>query len=72
MVNGLVKGKKGSLHHNSKLTNNEVLQIKALIMKGVLTKSYIGKIYNVTCACVSIIGNGKNWSHIRIKDYKCI
>ena len=56
---------KGSKNGNSKLKENQVVEIKKLIDKGV--SSYkIGNIHGVTGACILNIKNGKTWKHVEV------
>lgn len=59
---GLQKGKKGSDHNISKLTEKEVLEIRQLL--GYLFQSDIAKLFNVSTATVSMIINRISWTHI--------
>lgn len=55
---------KGSGHGNSKLTDEQVLEIYDLSHNSKLTQSTIGVQYGVGYATVSNIKRGKQWSHI--------
>lgn len=55
---------KGSLHPYSKLTETQVLEIKALAKNKVLSRRKIGQMYNVSRATIDNIALGRNWSHI--------
>lgn len=54
---------KGMRHANSKLTDQQVLGIRALIKEGNTLASVAGK-FNVTRACVEDIHRRKSWKHI--------
>lgn len=58
---GLCKGSKGEKHPRSKLTDNQVIQIKGLIESGLSSKD-IAAIYNVPSALISWIKRGKDGS----------
>jgi hypothetical protein len=57
---GLKTPKKGENHHNSKLYQSEVIEIKDLISKG-YNCTYISNIYNVNRKTISDIKNNKTW-----------
>lgn len=54
---------KGSNHHKSKLSEEDVLKIRELRDSG-KTLREIGHIFNVHLSMISYICNGKNWKHI--------
>lgn len=58
--NDLRKSKKGEKHHNSKLKEVEVKEIKNLLEKG-YNCTYISKIYKVSRKTISDIKNKKTW-----------
>lgn len=66
---GWVRGVKskitGELVKTSKLTNNDVIVIKQLISKGILSNRKIGEQYNVTPQTIDKIKRGLTWSHIK-------
>jgi len=53
----------GESHHQSKLTELEVVKIKELISKKIPYRA-IGKKFNVTASTIYDINKGKNWKHI--------
>lgn len=53
---------KGSKNPYSKLTEQQVLEIRQLI--GTMNQKQIGKIYNVTQTTISEIKNRKIWNHV--------
>ena len=55
---------RGSSHGNSKLTNDQVLEIYDLAHNSKLTQKFIGDQFGVTNAAVSNIKRGTQWSHI--------
>lgn len=59
---GLLKPQKGSNHGGAKLTEKQVLEIRA-IGKSMFQRE-IAKIYNIKRATVSCILSGKSWTHI--------
>ena len=56
--------KAGEQHHNSKLTDGEVLDIRRLYNAGGTTYRSLAEHYNVTHSCIQGIINRKSWSHI--------
>jgi hypothetical protein len=56
--------KRGSEHHNAKLTENDVRQIRILFAKGNVTKVQLGRDFGVTPENIAFIVNRKHWSHI--------
>jgi len=61
--NGLYNCHVGQNHHNSRLSNTQVKEIKTLLKEGV-TQSYISKLYNISEKHVSKINVGYIWRHI--------
>ncbi len=61
---GFRKGMKGGIHHNSKLTDTQILDIKEMYKKGNISQEAIGKIYGVKQTQISRIVLGKRWNHI--------
>lgn len=62
---GLAKGLLGSRNPESKLSEDQIRQIKAELQRpyrGILTR--LSERYGVTIQCISLIKRGKNWSHI--------
>lgn len=67
-VEGFYPTKKDNLGENnssSKLTEEDVIRIKAMIRDG-LSNHYISSLFNVKPNTISRIRNGKRWSHITI------
>jgi len=62
--NGLNKGRKGEIHHKSKLTEKEVIKIREVYSTGSYSKKEIGVIFKVSQTQICRIVNRKNWSHI--------
>lgn len=60
---GLVDNK-GQKHGMSKLTDNDVLEIRRLCKKGIMGKE-ISKLFGIAPARISDIKNGKAWTHIK-------
>jgi predicted XRE-type DNA-binding protein len=62
---GWVKGRfteiKGELVNNSKLTNNDVIEIKKLLAMNELSQGKIGKLFNVTQETISKINRKLIW-----------
>jgi hypothetical protein len=59
---GLMNYSKGSEHYASKLTDEDVIEIRRLSLS--TTKIKISKIYNVSDSCICNIVNRKRWKHI--------
>jgi hypothetical protein len=55
----------GSKHHRSKLSETQVVEIKARVLLGE-TKASIARLFNVTKSQIYNIRMGKSWSHITI------
>ena len=55
---------KGSKHGTAKLTEENVLQIKRLLLEKQMTQMDIGRIFNVTDKAISLIACGINWKHV--------
>jgi hypothetical protein len=53
----------GSRHHNSKLTEDAVREIRALARTGV-TQAAIATLFGVTDGAVSHVLTGRTWSHV--------
>jgi len=60
--NGLMQ--KGSEHVNSKLNEDQVLEIRKLYKTGDYTKTALGKIFCVSDVNIGDIINRKRWKHI--------
>jgi len=58
-------GKIGSKHHLAKLNEEKVIEIKKLIAKG-YKNDEIADIYKVVTSNISLIRNGKRWSHVSV------
>lgn len=54
---------KGSRHHQSILTEKQVIDIKLLIKQS-KTINYIANLYNVSEQCIYAINEERNWRHI--------
>jgi len=57
------RGQKGITHHKCKLTEQQVLEIKNLIRKG-LSDSDLSKRFSVNTGTIWFIRNGVTWNHI--------
>lgn len=55
---------KGELHPNSKLTSNQVLEIRRLASKGFILK-VIAKNFNISLWNVKSIVKNKIWKHLK-------
>jgi len=56
----------GENNNNSILICQDIIQIKLLLKCRKLKNKYIAKIFEVSCATVSLIKSGKVWNHIKI------
>jgi len=61
---GLQKAIKGSKHVNSKLSENQVLEIRHLYTTGEYTYRELGKMFGVNYVHIGDIINRKKWKHI--------
>ncbi len=59
--NGLSKGVRGEKSHLSKLTNLDVKKIRKLHLKGDISQTKIGLLFNISQTQVGRIVNKKNW-----------
>lgn len=62
--NGLINTAKGERHAQSKLTKEQVLEIRKIYSKGGLTQKQVGEKFGIDQTHVSDIVNKKSWSHI--------
>lgn len=60
---------RGEDHPMAKLTNEQVLQIKDLLLNSLETQEEIAKKFNVSSATIVYINNGYKWSFIGKYDY---
>jgi HNH endonuclease len=69
MTDMISKGRKastkGSLHGNSKLDEEKILEIKKLLAEKNLSQKEIGKKYCVSDTVISLIKNGHLWNHVK-------
>lgn len=61
---GLVKSRKGSFHSNSKINEEQVLEIKMIYLEGNKTQLEIGKEYGISHVTVSRIIRNEAWIHV--------
>ncbi len=54
----------GEQRPNAKLSNNDVIEIKKLIINGKLSLRAISRKYNVCLATIRQIVTGRTWSHV--------
>lgn len=57
--------KRGRKHHNAKLTEEDVKEIKIMLKNGVSRKDIMNK-FNVSYKNLSKIANNKTWKHVEI------
>lgn len=62
--NGFMVRHKGSKNHQSKLKEDEVIEIKKLLKQGSKTLKSIGQQFKVTEQAIFMIKKGRNWGHI--------
>ena len=58
-------GQKGSKHHQSKLTEEDISEIRRLLNEGNLLQKEIAEMFGVHVDTISSIKLGKTWSHIK-------
>jgi len=63
-IKGRRKDQIGAQNGRSKLTEAQVLEIRALCNEGILTIARIGERYGVTDVSVSYISLGRTWKHL--------
>lgn len=63
--NGIV----GELHYKTKLTNDDVLQIKALLQENKLTQTEIARQFNTESDVLCLINTGVNWRSVGNYEY---
>jgi hypothetical protein len=56
---------RGEKHGMAVLTEQQVIEIKALLKAGVLNQHQIGEIFGVSNYAICDIARGKSWSHIK-------
>lgn len=66
-VNNLIV-KHGEDNHNSKLTNQEVINIRAMYIPYKISASKIAKIYNVCTATIEKILENKTYKNAKVKE----
>lgn len=59
-----VGSSRGSLHKNAKLTEDDVVIIKRLLLEGHLSQIAIGEIFDVSGTVVNYINKRKSWRHV--------
>ena len=62
-INGLMSGQKGSDHHRSKLSEEDILPILRSIRSG-RSQREIAKEYSVDSSLIGLIVNNKIWTHV--------
>lgn len=61
------RGIRGKNHHNAKLTEEKVIEIKKMLQNG-LGRGYIALHYNVAPSLISQINTGKIWKHVTLEE----
>jgi len=64
-ANGLQLIQRGEKCRWAKLTDADVIKIKALLRSGSLTQKKIGEMFGVSRSCILNIKIGKDWKHIK-------
>ena len=57
---------KGSNHHNSKFTEDDIREIKIMLRDKTMTQTAIAEKFNVTSRTITLIKQGKTWTHVEI------
>ncbi len=57
---------RGTFHHMSKMTNEQVADIKWKIKWG-LTMSSLARAYDVSVGAIAQIKRGKSWKHVQAR-----
>jgi hypothetical protein len=55
---------RGEAHHNSKLTNSDVLEILNLYTTGIISMKSLSHKYGVSRTVIHLILRGKLWTHV--------
>lgn len=55
--------RKGTEHHNAKITDKQVREIRQLRNQGISCRA-VGAMFNISGTMVSNIANRKNWAHV--------
>lgn len=66
---GSLVTEKGSNHPNSKLKDEDVLEIKYLLLNSNLSQSEIAYKFNITQSSICNINMGNKWSHLGFFEY---
>lgn len=61
----------GENNKNSKLTENDVMKIKYLIIDGMILKD-IAKLFNISYSTIGKIKRNESWKHIKVKEVEDI
>jgi len=64
VIDKLKKRFPGTTHPNSKLTEEQILQIYSMAWEGTMTQKQIGEMFNIRQGHVTKIKNGKLWNKI--------
>lgn len=64
-----INKKKGVTQESSKLKIKEVKEIKKMLRDGYNRKNISNK-FNVKLPTIDAIASGRNWAHVKVKDYK--
>lgn len=61
---------RGSQSANSKLTEDDVREIKSLLAEGIRSQASIASQYGVSRTAISLIKQGVNWSHVTLDSFE--
>lgn len=59
----------GSKNNIAELTEEQVAEIKMMLLDGKLSQSCIAWLYNVSSQAITDIKKGKTWNHVKVEDY---
>lgn len=65
---GLSSGCRGSKNGRSKLSEKDVVEIKKMLLDGLLNKKEIGEIYSIDKSQIHLISAGKSWKHVKLYE----
>lgn len=61
---GLMKGRKGENHHNTKLKDKDILEIRKEYKKGKVTQLKLSDKYGISSSEISMICTKRIWKHV--------
>lgn len=63
------EGSKGSVNGYSRLTEEQVAEIKMMLIDGRLSQTCIAWLYDVSISAISAIKHNRLWKHVEVLDY---